>query len=162
MNQHNKKILESAKKYIRLCYASDDCKNVAAGLFIYCNDDKTCLLLFREGDKRHDECWGIPGGKAKKNEFLNDKLVESAKRECQEETGEVPVGSIIDEILFKSKDFIYVTYILQINKEDKEKYQIKLNNEHSKFQWFDVNDLPKNIHGGLKQILPEIKFKIKD
>lgn len=123
-------------------------KNFGAGILFLCPKDKTILLLQRSEKISNPGHWGLPGGHAEDNESPS----ETAIRETKEELGFFPINVKITNII-KNKSY----YILIIKLSLKEKYilssKIKLNYENSKYKWFKINNLPKNLHFPIKGLL---------
>jgi 8-oxo-dGTP pyrophosphatase MutT (NUDIX family) len=147
----------------------------ASGLIIICNEDNTILLCKRASDVEDPNTWGIPGGAVKElgNQFyssnqqeeieINDSLLESnAFEETKEELGATPDNyTIVGKTDFKSGSFLYRTFICIISKDEKEKFtpKIKLNWENTEHKWFDLQNLPNNLHFGVNYSLNNLNDK---
>jgi 8-oxo-dGTP pyrophosphatase MutT (NUDIX family) len=115
-------------------------KRKAAGVLIKCETTNRVLLL-----KRTDEIpsWNLISGNIEKNE----SPYETLKREIMEEISINPslikFKDIGVETDIENLDFYYfegLTY---------EEFIPKLNNEHSDFGWFSVDNLPTPLYNGL-------------
>lgn len=100
----------------------------AAGfLYTYQN---TVLLLKRN----KDGMWGFPGGHVEDGE----DTLDAAKRECMEEMQACPDGDVSWSVNQVSGDVNYTTYCVKLD----EPFTPVLNDEHSEFGWFPVDNLP--------------------
>lgn len=115
----------------------------AVGVWFYSTSTDRYLYLLRN-DARHPNTWGLPGGKVDNNETLIDTI----KRECQEEMGFVPVyEKLIPLEKFTSADskFIYHTFFCTVAAE----FIPTLNDEHIGWAWISAGSWPKPLHPGL-------------
>ena len=116
-----------------------------AGIFFICTQDNTALFLKRSADVMEPGTWGIPGGSAKPEE----KLAETAKRETVEEITNLPRNSrVIDSITNKGDGWRYKIFIVDVPLEDKDAWtpRIKINYEHTGYNWFPLAQFPDNLH----------------
>lgn len=106
---------------------AQDAAMQAAGA-VYVVDGKVLLMKRPAGD------WGLPAGKVEGNETPE----EAARRETREETGYdhdselVPIGKF---------DGFFHAFVADI-----EPFNVKLNDEHTAFDWFDPDELPHPLH----------------
>jgi 8-oxo-dGTP pyrophosphatase MutT (NUDIX family) len=128
----------------------------AVGIWFYSITTDRYLYLLRN-DERNPNTWGLPGGKCDAGEALMDTL----KRECQEELGSWPeIIKLVPIEKFTSPDqrFCYHTFFCSVGKE----FIPELNNGHNGYAWIDSNVWPKPLHPGLWSTInfDEIKQKI--
>jgi len=138
----------------------------ASGIMFICLEDETILLLKRSNYVEQPNTWGITGGAVNEGFFKtnhkeqdpsNSIFLESARRETQEELGNVPETNLLIHIsTYKDKDFTYKTFIYGLGLKEKNSFDIKLNHEHSEYKWFKFDELPKNLHFGVKYTLKEL------
>lgn len=126
----------------------------SGGLFL-ARDTKRFLFLQRT-QKKTEGSWGLVGGK---KEPLDTTLVDTLKREINEELGHAEVEKIIPLELFISSDlkFQYNTYIVITPKE----FIPCLNLEHSGYAWCNYNHWPKPLHRGVKNSLSNKINRVK-
>lgn len=120
------------------------------------------LILLRNPEKSQGNHWGLPAGKAKKNESDENTIL----RELKEETGYSATKEelhFINEWTWKFKDITVEFPLFKI--ELKEKPKIILNKkEHQDYQWIsyaDCYNIPNLIHGfhDLLEIMRFVPFK---
>ncbi len=133
---------------------------VGAGILVL--NEKNQLLLLRRSDNL---CWGLPGGALEPGENPN----ETALRETYEETGlELDKITLFD--VFSGPEFFYqypngdqvynvsISYVARLNGSQP---QITLQ-EHSDYQFFNLNDLPENISPPVKPIIQDFITRQKE
>lgn len=118
---------------------------------IIVNEDGEVLLQERQDNGN----WGLPGG----CQELGEDLRETAAREVYEETG-IKIDSkslvLIDTISGESRKRSYPNgdivfnntslYVVKITNEQKN--DIKCDSESKQLKFFDINNLPNNLHDG--------------
>ena len=119
------------KTILKEFYPSDPIRQLAGVLVKY---ESEILLL-----KRTDNgLWAMPGGHVDKNE----KPIDGAIRELSEETG-IPASKsdlkLVSKVLNK-KYSIYSSYLYETNIK---LVPERLNNEHSEWGYFSVDNLPQ-------------------
>jgi mutator protein MutT len=119
------------------------------------NEEKH-LLMMRRTDSGH---WGIPGGAVELGEIIE----EAAKRETREETNleviEMSLFGVFSgpELYYKypNGDEVYNVSIVYLAHEWRG--EIKLNEEHSEWNWFAANNLPDDFSPPIVTILDQFK-----
>jgi mutator protein MutT len=125
--------------------------NKGAGIFF--TDGKKVLLLKRAEKGDNKNTWCLPGGKVEEGETF----IDAAKREAQEECGHVE-GSRFEDLRETDSQHTWTTFFFRI----KSPFDCKLSDEHSDYDWFNVDDLDNiNLHPKLKESLDRYK-KIVD
>ncbi len=130
-------------------------KKSASGIAFVCSDDDSIFLCKRSGSSSFPGTWSIPVGKIQENE----SPIDAAIREVMEELGETPDPNhcdVLDADIFDIPSFNYTTFIIGVEKEGKDKWQPKLNDEHDDCKWFKFEELPKNLHPGVKKTIKKI------
>lgn len=106
------------------------------------------LLLLLRNSKHNNNTWGLPGGNV---EIEDSDLLVTAKREAQEEMGGVPEARFQNQILTKrgkNGKKHYTVFIGRLTTGARRSFQPQLNEEHSQWKWFKLDDalqLP-NLH----------------
>ena len=121
----------------------------AAGVLVYCPSTQRFLLGLRSPQVREGNTWGIFGGAAHEDEPLS----RAARREMEEEIGydgEVVLYSIN---VYRNGNFKYHNFLGVVPDE----FKPRLDWENTDAKWFKFDEFPKNLHFGLKNILPIIK-----
>lgn len=121
-----------------------------AGCVIISAETGKLLLPLRSEMVREPGTWGTWGGAIDKNESPTDAVM----RELSEEAGNVSVKKLIKLHTYRHKSgFKYYNFLAIVNKE----FKPKINNETSKWGWFDIDNLPSPLHFGLKSIIENDK-----
>jgi len=132
---------------------SKDLKREGAGMLFFCQEDSTILLLKRSYGVNEPGTWGTSGGYAKSAD-LNP--FHTAQRESLEEMGALPdIQDIWKTFVFNNANFQYTTHIVILSKKEKDDWSrsIRLNWENDDAQWFNIENLPKNLHFGIHPII---------
>ena len=124
----------------------------ASGILFKCGEK--ILLLERSASVEDPGLWGIPGGAVPVDREGNPKDVkQSALDEVGEELGGIPPYKDTNKkVVFKKGSFKYTTFLFEVSKE----FTPKLNWEHDDFKWFDLKELPSDIHPGVTWALPKL------
>ena len=127
-----------------------------AGFLLICPSTKRILLALRnEGEPT----WANFGGSVEKFETP----LQCAKRELVEEAGfmEAQHYNLISKRPIDISKYINFVYRCYLGVMDHEIEPV-LNYEHSRAQWFSLDEIPDNRHFGLKKILsnPKVIKKI--
>lgn len=126
------------------------------GAAILVLDEQDRLLMMKRSD---NQCWGIPGGAIEPGEALEI----AAKRETLEETNlEIVEMSLFGafsgpELYYKypNGDEVYNVSIVYLSREWRGK--VKLNDEHSEWQWFTASDIPADISPPIRPVIEQFK-----
>jgi len=127
------------------------------GAFIYCTKTKRYLFLLRNNNK-HNNTWGIVGGKSEVGELSLTTLF----REIQEELGGTirdPKIIPLEKFTSVNEKFVYQTFITPVDDE----FVPELNDEHRGYCWVPLEDHPTPLHPGLWRTInfDVVKAKIK-
>lgn len=109
--------------------------------------------------------WFTPGVRTYKNETQMEAIKRVAKSELNIEinTDNVKLLGVYDHIYdnnFSDNSFgthyVVTAYLYKLNNEYKN--NIKIDNQHDKIKWIDLNELEKdeNVHQNVKNYLPQI------
>ena len=138
-----------------------------AGMLFVCKEDSTLLLLHRANWVAQGGTWGVPGGSVTEDQWftlpiqkpLSDDdpaFLSGAQREVWEECGNLPPNfsakNIYDQTLFEDQGFKYKTFVYNISRNDKEKWELASHDgETQDFKWVpiaEINQFP--LHFGIK------------
>ena len=133
--------------------AADSSLPIAAGI-VFVGPDGDVLLLKRAGEEGKDNYvghWALPGGKADAGETPE----QCADREAAEELGLTapkPTGrkKLLDQVQTPNGMMFY-TFAQPVE----DKFQPKLNEEHSECGWFPLDKLPQPMHPNVTRVLGE-------
>ena len=128
---------------------------VGAGILLL--DEQNRLLLMKRSD---NGCWGMPGGATEPGEVIE----EAAKRETLEETSlevrEISLFGVFSgpELYYKypNGDEVYNVTIAYVSHDWRG--ELKLNDEHSEWNWFSVSDIPEDISPPIKPVIEQFKL----
>ncbi len=152
MNSLSESLLKIAKEI----FEAPDWTKKASGILFVCPKDKTIMLTYRSKNVDQPLTWGITGGGCEDSDTF-----ECAKRETIEEIVYFPKKyKTVGKTIFKKDDFQFVTFIVQISKEEKTNILInhKLNWENEDLKFFSLYKLLAldNLHFGVKFTLNKL------
>jgi colanic acid biosynthesis protein WcaH len=107
------------------------------------------LLLKRNNEPAKNEWW-VPGGRV----LLNETLIDGILRKVKDETNlTIDVVSELGftETIFENKHTINICFLAKSLDST-----IVLNEEHSDWKWFDIDNLPTEIDDRLRKKILEI------
>lgn len=118
------------------------------------------LLLHRQEQRSHPNCWGLPSGKIKDGEHACRAMI----RELYEETGILQSSENLNElavfhVISKDLSFIYALYRCDMPHDT----QVTINlNEHAEYRWCEPADalrlkLVPDLEDCLRAALPELQ-----
>lgn len=150
----------------------------ASGIIIVCQEDRTIFLAERSANVMDPHLWGSVGGAIGDDGYFEEdegdgvsyseqEFLSNALQEAREELGSVPnFQNLIGTSEFRNKNFVYKTFVYNISKKEKERWTptIILNWENSDALWFDMDNLPRNLHHGVRFTLDKVNVypKIED
>jgi 8-oxo-dGTP pyrophosphatase MutT (NUDIX family) len=121
--------------------------NHAAGVLFVAPDGHVLLMKRGAEEKNYPGHWSLPGGKGHPDE----PPVATAAREAAEETGGVaPAG---EKHLLSEKTTPTGMTFRTFGQRVSDKFDPKLNAEHSEARWFAPGDLPEPIHPAVAETL---------
>lgn len=120
--------------------------NRAAGLLIVARDTGRVLLTLRSADVVEPHTWGLPGGKCEGAEGTRS----CALREFQEETGYgLPIVVASPPLhVYREPDFEFHNFLGFVDSE----FEPELDWENEDFGWFALNELPRRLHFGVREL----------
>jgi 8-oxo-dGTP pyrophosphatase MutT (NUDIX family) len=131
-------------------------KKIGAGI-IAIDKDSGKLLLARRGMECDDPNTWVPFGGTFDKEDGNPKV--TAKREFWEEAGvNVPYKISKKPFYVDSNKFIdFYSYLGLFN----EQFKVTINEESLGYGWFDIDNLPDNLHPGFERLIEEKYNELK-
>ena len=110
------------------------------------------VLLGKRSYGDFKDHWDFPGGKTEDGETP----IQTALRESLEEVGYQPSENIV-QFDFSDNDHIgFTTFLCRTST-----FEPHFNNEHSDFQWFDLNSLPSDLHPCVKLTIDKFRYLSK-
>lgn len=118
----------------------------AAGLLIVARDTGRLLLTLRSAAVTEPHTWGLPGGKCDGTEGAR----ACALREFHEETGYgLPVVVASPPLhVFREPNFEFHNFLGFVERE----FEPELDEENDSYGWFELNDLPRRLHFGVREL----------
>ena len=117
----------------------------AGGVLVYCSTTERYLILLRSEWVLEPNTWGIISGKLDDDET---NIEDAVLRESEEETGH-KLGDLIPSFIFEKPNFKFHNFVSIIEKE----FVPELNWENTDYKWVKLNEMPDNLHFGLKLLL---------
>lgn len=129
----------------------------AAGILFLCNG--RVLIVKRAPHLEDPELWSIPGGVLRPYE----RPWAAARRETVEECGSLPQGMPLPRYRYTwenpESENIFLTFIVELPPTTIDGWKVKLNEEHTAYQWAAPEDLKeKSVHPGLARVLSDDAF----
>ena len=119
-------------------------------------DEHNRLLLMKRSDSG---CWGLPGGAVE----LGEVVETAARRETREETG-LKIGEMSLFGVFSGPELFYVypngDEVYNVTIIYLARYrggEVRLNDEHTAWDWFAPADIPENISPPIKPVIDQFK-----
>jgi len=140
-------MVNELREYVQAVLAEQDCNKSrywgigGAGMIFVCQEDHTIFLQKRSAHVTGGAGqWAFPGGgihpkNARERHYgipIDEELVlayddpvflETALDEVQEEVGSVPGHRVIDSYVYEDCGFVYKTFIANVSKAEKERWQ---------------------------------------
>ena len=123
---------------------------------IILNEENKVLLILRnddakkaDSDMRLEGTWTLPAGKVKTGETLFQAAKRKVKSEVNLYIDSLDVVSVADDI----NEFAHFLTIGILAKEYKGTIDLGNTEEHVKFDWFDLDNLPENLCDPSKKII---------
>jgi 8-oxo-dGTP pyrophosphatase MutT (NUDIX family) len=132
------------------------CPILLVGAAVLVLDEQNRLLMMRRSDIAR---WEIPGGATEPGEVVEN----AAKRETLEETnleiGETSLFGVFSgpEFYFKypNGDEVYNVTIVYLSRDWRG--EVKLNDEHTEWDWFAAADIPEDLSPPIKPVIEQFQ-----
>ena len=124
-------------------------------------DERNRLLMMKRSDSG---CWGPPGGAVELGEIVET----AARREVLEEAGldvqEMELFGVFSgpELYYKypNGDEVYNVTIIYLSRDTVG--EIRLNEEHTEWRWFEVDEIPEKISPPIIPVIQSFKGRLRD
>jgi ADP-ribose pyrophosphatase YjhB (NUDIX family) len=129
---------------------------LTVGAVILVIDQQNRLLMMRRSDTGS---WGVPGGATELGETVED----AARRETFEETnleiGEMSLFGVFSGpelyYIYPNGDEVYNVTIVYLSREWHG--EVKLNDEHTEWNWFPANEIPEDLSPPIKPVIKQFQ-----
>lgn len=125
-----------------------------AGGIIQAKDTGRYLFNQRGPEGTEPGTWGTWGGKIDEGEQPHETLI----REIREESGYSGGMEVKYLFTYKDKDFKFYNYLVTVPKE----FEPELSWESSDYKWATLEDAPKPLHFGMKELLPYLESGLEE
>lgn len=135
---------------------------IKVGLGVMILDDNKILLGKRCEDAKdtggiyEPGSWTFPGGKQEYNETIFEGAIREVKEETNLDISDLEVFSASDDV---QPNKHYITIQIIANSFAGELQNLEPT-KHSKWKWFDLNDLPENIYSPTKKFIDKYLDKM--
>ena len=122
-------------------------------------DQEHRLLMMKRTDSGH---WGIPGGAVELGEVIEQAAIRETREETNLEIVQMSLFGVFSgpELYYKypNGDEVYNVSIAYLSHDWRG--EIRLNDEHSEWDWFAASALPEDFSPPIKTILDQFKRTI--
>jgi 8-oxo-dGTP pyrophosphatase MutT (NUDIX family) len=129
------------------------------GAAIFILDEQDRVLLMKRSD---NGCWGLPGGGVDPGEVIEDAAKREAREETNLEIGEMSLFGVFSgpELYYKypNGDEVYNVTVMYLSRDWRG--EVKLNDEHTEWEWFAARELPGDISPPIKSIIAQFRASI--
>lgn len=117
------------------------------GAIIISEETGRVMTVLRSSRESHPNTWTFAGGRVGEEETMSDALLRELDEELQ--LKKVKKITPLHRYQSRSKDFIYETYLVLVNKE----FTPQLNWENSGYAWTEIDSLPTPLHPKTRQMI---------
>lgn len=129
---------------------------LTVGAAVFVVDEQDRLLMMKRSDSG---TWGIPGGASELGEVVEDAAKRETLEEVNLEIEEMSLFGVFSgpEYYYKypNGDEVYNVTIMYLSRAWRG--EIKLNDEHTEWRWFSVDEIPEDSSPPIKPILEQFK-----
>ena len=126
------------------------------GAAILVLNEQNRLLMMKRSD---NGCWGLPGGATEPGEVVEDAVKRETREEVNLEIGEMSLFGVFSgpELYYKypNGDEVYNVTMIYVSRDWRG--EIKLNEEHTEWNWFAADDIPEDSSPPIRPILERFK-----
>jgi len=138
-------------------------KIIKVGIGVMIKDENKILLGHRSANREdtggifEPDTWTLPGGKQEYDETVEETAIREIKEETNLDIKNPEVFSVSDDF---QPDRHFVT-IEMITEEYSGELKIMEPTKEDDWQWFDLNNLPKNIYSPSRVFIEKYQEKTK-
>ena len=154
---HGKAILQKSMDYLltlREFIGHRPILMVGAAILVV--DVENRLLMLKRSDSG---CWGLPGGATEPGEVVEDAAKRETREEAGLEVGEMSLFGVFSgpELYYKypNGDEVYNVTIMYLSRDWRG--EVSLNDEHTEWNWFAVDQIPEDVSPPIKPIIEHFK-----
>ncbi len=129
------------------------------GAAILVLDAQDRLLMMKRSDSGS---WGLPGGATEPGEVVEDAAKRETFEEVSLEVGEMSLFGVFSgpELYYQypNGDEVYNVTVVYLSREWSG--EVKLNDEHTEWGWFDADEIPKDVSPPIKPVVEQFKCLI--
>jgi mutator protein MutT len=131
-------------------------KQILPIVIVYVFNENGEIMLMKRRKHPYTGWWESIGGHIEFGEKVEDAAKRELKEEAGVETGNLNFVSVFDHIEGDAYHRIAMTFATKVDNE----VTIDLKDEHDKFKWFSMDNLPKNIIPGPFHEAYQMMFKV--
>ena len=128
------------------------------GAAILVLDDQNRLLMLKRSESG---CWGLPGGATEPGEVVEFAVKRETREEVGLEVGEMSLFGVFSgpELYYKypNGDEVYNVTIVYLSRDWNG--DVTLNEEHTKWNWFAVDDIPEDVSPPIRPVIEQFKSR---
>ncbi len=127
------------------------------GAAILLVDGSNRLLMMRRSESG---CWGLPGGATEPGEVVESAAKRETVEEVSLEVGEMSLFGVFSgpELYYKypNGDEVYNVTIIYLSRDWRG--EVKLNDEHTEWNWFAASEIPEDVSPPIKPVIEQFKY----
>lgn len=131
------------------------------GAAILILDEQNRLLMMKRSDSG---CWGLPGGATEPGEVVEEAAKRETVEEVNLEVGEMSLFGVFSgpELYYKypNGDEVYNVTVVYLSRDWHG--EVKLNDEHTEWNWFAVGEIPDDVSPPIKPVIEQFKQSVID
>lgn len=129
---------------------------LTVGAVVLIVDEQNRLLMLKRSDNKS---WGLPGGAVEPGELVEDAALRETLEESGLQVDEMSLFGVFSgpECYYKypNGDEVYNVTIVYLSRDFTG--EIQLNNEHTEWGWFLVEEIPEDLSPPIKPVIRKFK-----
>ena len=129
---------------------------LTVGAVVLIVDEQNRLLMLKRSDNKS---WGFPGGAVEPGELVEDAALRETLEESGLQVDEMSLFGVFSgpECYYKypNGDEVYNVTIVYLSRDFTG--EIQLNNEHTEWGWFLVEEIPEDLSPPIKPVIRKFK-----